>query len=177
MRKLLIGLLGLGCAGVSYGVPSTAQLNISASLASTCITSFTVSGGSTPLTALVAGSVSTGTNTYSIQCTPGVSTLAISATSTNNWRILNSGTVGSGQTNLIGYGITTTTTPPTGFASTWSGTIGNATPVAIVTTTTQPVFTSYDTPVTIPVTITTVAVPATSITGAYSDMVTLTATF
>jgi hypothetical protein len=173
MKKILITLLGLSISSIAYAGTSSANFNITGTLASNCTTSFT--GATSTLSALVAGAASTATNTYNIQCTPGISTLAISATSTNSWRLISALTTPSA--TYISYTLAPTSAPPTGFAATWSGTPGTATPVDIVTTATQPVFASYDTPVTIPVTVTTQSVPAGSNAGNYSDTVTLATSF
>jgi Spore Coat Protein U domain len=161
-------VMGLGISASAYAGSTTAALTVSGNLASSCAINF--SAGTSTLTALVSGSASTGAATFNITCTPGISTLALGAVSTNGWRILG----GSQNNDYISYTVTATT-PPSGFATTWSGTAGSTTSVAVVTTTTQPVFTG--TAVAIPLTIATQAVPATSNQGSYADTVTMTASF
>lgn len=173
MKKLLILLFGIGASSSVFAGSTNAVLNITASLASTCTASFTDNGGTTTLSALVAAQTSVGTNTFSINCTPGITTLEISSTTTNAWQLISDLTTPAA--TYIAYDLAPTSTPPTGFASIWSGTPGSSAPVEIVTTTTQPTFTG--TAVTIPVTVSTVAVPASSNTGNYSDSVTLAVNF
>lgn len=173
MKTILLTLLGICSVGVASAGSTSSNLSIAASLASSCVTSFTDNTGATTLSALVAGAPSTGTNTFSIDCTPGITTLAVSATTTNAWRLISALTTPAA--TYINYSLATTSAPPTGFAATWSGTPGTATPVDIVTTATAPVFAG--TAVLIPVTVTTANVPATSNTGNYSDTVTVATNF
>jgi hypothetical protein len=167
MKKLILSLAGLGLGTMAYAGTTTAALTVAASLASTCAINF--SAGTSTLTALVSGASSTSAATFNINCTPGISTLALGAVSGNGWRIK-----GGTSSDYISYTITMPTAL-TGYASTWSGSAGSTTSVAVVTTTTQPTFTG--TSVAIPLTIATQTVPATSSTGSYTDTVTMTATF
>ena len=167
MKKLLLSLAGIGLGSIAYAGTTTAALTVSGSLASSCAINF--SAGTTTLTALVAGASSTGTATFNINCTPGISTLALGAVSANGWNI-KGGTANSS----IGYTITMPTAL-TGFAGTWSGTNGSTSSVAVVTTATQPTFAG--TSVAIPLNLATANVPAASSQGSYSDTVTMTATF
>jgi len=168
MKKVILSMMGLGLGTMAYAGSTTAALTVSGSLASSCAINF--SAGTSTLSGLVAGSSSTGAATFNINCTPGISSLALGAVSTNGWRIKG----GTATTDVISYTLTATT-PPTGFATTWSGTAGSTTSVAVVTTATQPIFTG--TAVAIPLTIATQNVPATSSQGAYADTVTMTAAF